>query len=688
MSFLLKLFPFPRHDSRFVLLTRLLQLQLLVFFLLRLYLTWVSWADIPQSPGALLVIFAGGFVQDLAFSLFAILPVALLLLVMPHRLLQSRPLSVLSRIVLFFSMTGLAFVVAAEVLFWQEFSTRFNFIAVDYLIYRREVTQNIYESYPMGIVALYLAVTSLILFRVMSTALSRSLAATEPFSCRVTRFSGLAVLALIAAVALPHGLLKCSTNNYVNELATNGPYQFVAAFRNNTLNYRTFYHLGDDNALSRELRRQLHVTSPAHTLYDIARPVGVDQHQHPLNVILVTVESLSANYLDHLPDSSSHYQGLTPFLDRLATQSLFFTDLYATGTRTTRGLEAITLSLPPTPGRSLVKRPDNGPFYSLGGVLKQHGYDTAFLYGGRGFFDNMNAFFSGNGYRIVDEGNFSDTEITFKNAWGVCDEDLYAKTIQQADEASGEHRPFFFHLMTTSNHRPYTYPDGKIDIPSGTGRKGAVRYTDYALEQFFSNARRHDWFNDTIFVVVADHCAGSAGKVGLPIARYHIPLLIYAPGHIAPAQYTKLASQIDLAPTLLGLLGIDYTSHFFGEDVLAPGYQPRALIGNYQKLGLFQNNRLVILEPQQVISQIDDPWHSETLKQGDPHDPNVELAEAYYQGADYLIRHNLHHREQPSQPITSSRPTARSASVARQDENSLLGQLLFKAVCCSKKQGL
>jgi len=685
VAFLLKFFPFPRYNSRFVLLTRLLQLLLVVFFLLRLYLTWVSWVDIPKSPVTLLLIFGGGLVQDLAFSLFAILPAALLLLVIPQRLLASRPLTLLSRLVVFFSMTGLAFVVAAEVLFWQEFSTRFNFIAVDYLIYRREVTQNIYESYPMAIIILYLVVASLILFKVLSAALTCSLTATEPVSHRITRFSGLVILVVIAGVALPHGLLKRSTNNYVNELATNGPYQFVAAFRNNTLNYRTFYHLGDDKALSRQLRRQLRATSPAHNLYDITRTVDGDGQAQPLNVILVTVESLSAKYLDHLPDSSSHYLGRTPFLDRLATQSLFFTNLYATGTRTARGLEAITLSLPPTPGRSLVKRPDNGPFYSLGGVLKQHGYDTAFLYGGRGFFDNMNAFFSGNGYRIVDEGDFSDNEITFKNAWGVCDEDLYAKTLQQADKVSGEHRPFFFHLMTTSNHRPYTYPDGKIDIPSGTGREGAVRYTDYALENFFRNARHHDWFENTIFVVVADHCAGSAGKVGLPVARYHIPLFIYAPNHIAAARYTKIASQIDLAPTLLGLLGIDYTSHFFGEDVLAPGYQPRALIGNYQKLGLYHNNRLVILEPQQVISQIDDPWHSESLEPGDPHAADVELAEAYYQGADYLIQRNLHHRDHKSRPIPAPRSTARSTSVSKLNVKGVLGHLLFKAVCCGKK---
>ena len=682
-----RLMPFPRTDSRFVLLTRMLQLLLVIFFLLRLSLTVASWQQIPHSLSTLLLVFIGGMGQDLAFSMYALLPPALILLLTPQRLFHAKSVVWLSKAVVFFSMTGVAFVVAAEVLFWQEFSTRFNFIAVDYLIYRREVTQNIYESYPMGLVALYLLVASALLFALLSTPLEKAFSSQESFPQRAGRFGILLLLAVLVGWGLPSGGFKHSTNNYVNELATNGPYQFVAAFHNNTLNYRTFYHLGDDRILSQKLRKQLHVTSPAHSMYDISRPVRASQPTQPLNVILITVESLSAKYMSRFHDESKPV--LTPFLDRLATQSLFFSDLYATGTRTTRGLEAITLSLPPTPGRSLVKRPDNGPFYSLGGVLKQQGYDTAFLYGGRGFFDNMNAFFSGNGYRIIDEGDYSDEEITFKNAWGVCDEDLYNKTLQQADKAVAGQRPFFFQLMTTSNHRPYTYPDGKIDIPSGSGRDGAVRYTDYALEQFFTQARHHDWFDNTIFVVVADHCAGSAGKVGLPIARYHIPLFIYAPAHIAARDYSQVASQIDLAPTLLGLLHINYTSHFFGEDLLASTYQPRALIGNYQKLGLYRKNHLVILEPQQIITQINDPWHSEQLLQGDPQQEDVQLAEAYYQGADYLIQHKLHH---------SDRAFSESASAHKHEQNvekttstsfkTQLKRLLFKSICCGKSHGI
>jgi phosphoglycerol transferase MdoB-like AlkP superfamily enzyme len=276
--------------------------------------------------------------------------------------------------------------------------------------------------------------------------------------------------------------------------------------------------------------------------------------------------------------------------------------------------------------------------FSLGKVLQDNGYDTAFIYGGRGFFDNMNAFFAGNGYRTVDQSDFAAGDISFKNAWGVADEDLYRKTLQEADRTHGSGQPFFFHIMTTSNHRPYTYPEGKIAIPPGSGREGAVAYTDYALNVFMNLARTKPWYPDTLFVLVADHCAGSAGKVGLDQTKYHIPLLFFSPGRVVPGEIDKRCSQIDIAPTLLALLNIDYESYFFGEDMLTSDFRPRALIANYQKLGLLEdNNYLAMLSPGKKIElQIDDRLM--------PLDAASGLAQelmAYYQGADYILNHRL-----------------------------------------------
>ena len=180
---------------------------------------------------------------------------------------------------------------------------------------------------------------------------------------------------------------------------------------------------------------------------------------------MVIEESLSAEYLGIFGNRF----GLTPNFDRLAERSLLFTHLLATGTRTVRGLEAITLSIPPLPGISIVKRPGNEGLFSWGSLMQDKGYETKYLYAGYGYFDNMSYFFSHNGFSIVDRSNFTRDEITFANIWGVCDEDLFKKTIQESDKSWTAGKPFFSMVMTTSNHRPYTYPAGKIDIRGGHG---------------------------------------------------------------------------------------------------------------------------------------------------------------------------------------------------------------------------
>jgi phosphoglycerol transferase MdoB-like AlkP superfamily enzyme len=327
---------------------------------------------------------------------------------------------------------------------------------------------------------------------------------------------------------------------------------------------------------------------------------------------------------------------------------LLFTNFYATGTRTVRGMEALTLSVPPTPGESIVKRPHNGDLFTLGSVFRARGYDTVFLYGGFGYFDNMNAYFSGNGYRVVDRSSVASDAIHFANVWGAADEDLYDWVLDEADRAYDREQPFHHFVMTTSNHRPFTYPDGRIDIPSHSGRQGAVKYTDWAIGDFLDRARKHAWFDQTLFVIVADHCASSAGRTDLPVQRYRIPLIVYAPGFVAPGVVDNVASQIDLAPTVLGLLHWDYESRFFGEDVLA--MQPedeRAFVSTYETLGYLKDESLVVLKPQREEAAFRHQAASATQKPI-PLDATLRReAIAYYQSADALYGRRVEVGAQP-----------------------------------------
>jgi phosphoglycerol transferase MdoB-like AlkP superfamily enzyme len=542
----------------------------------------------------------------------------------------------ISAIFFLISLYGLFFLILAEWTFWDEFGVRFNFIAVDYLIYTHEVVQNIIESYPLGKLLTGVFLITVSVFWIVRHHFAVTFHNKETFSRRIKIAGLLFLLPIVSYFSIHRTTYQFSQNTYLNEIAANGGYQFFSAFRNNELNYRQFYRLADDVQLSQKIKSQLSVTNDS--LYDIKRQITADGPEKKLNIILITVESLSADYLTKFGNKNK----ITPFMDNWFHDGALFTNFYATGTRTIRGLEALTLSIPPTAGQSIVKRPDNEKLFNLGHVLQERGYDTAFLYGGMGYFDNMNAFYEGNGYRIVDQNQFTSEEVTFKNAWGVSDDIIFNRTIKEADNDFSENKPFFFQIMTTTNHRPYSYPEGKIDIPSGKSREGAVKYTDYAIQEFIKTAKTKPWFDNTIFVMVADHCAGSARKTDLPVDKYHIPLFIYAPKHVPVVENTTLSSQIDVAPTLLGLLNLRYESQFYGQDILKTAPEKgRALISNYQKLGLFKDNKLVYLSPQQKIDVVDDPLGEHHSVAPETQTDLVNDVMSYYQSADYIWTHRL-----------------------------------------------
>ncbi|HLP01127.1 MAG TPA: LTA synthase family protein [Opitutaceae bacterium] len=558
--------------------------------------------DISWNVAGLLGAAVIGLVFDLAAGLLWAAPLWLLLTFAPARAFVGRLGRGTAHALFAGVLYALLFGAVSEWLFWDEFSARFNFIAVDYLVYTKEVAGNIRESYPLPAIFGGLLVATIVGHALLlrSGLLTRWLAApAEPWARRWRGSLPWLAAMLVAGITLQERFIPSFSDNYQRELAKNGLWSLFAAFRANELRYDQFYTTAPLDDAFATLRHDLAADGsllPATNARDTLRDVRNPGPELRPNIIQITVESLSADFLGCFNPASK----LTPNLDALAPRSLVFTRFYATGTRTDRGMEALTLSLPPTAGRSLVKRPHNEDLFTLGSVLRTRGYDTAFLYGGYGYFDNMNYFFGHNGYRVVDRAAVPKDDITFANAWGACDEDLLRWTLRDADAAHAAGHPFHQFVMTTSNHRPYTYPAGRIDLPSKTsGRAGAVKYTDHAIGEFLRAAATKPWYSNTVFVIVADHCASSAGRAELPVEKYHIPLLIFAPGgQIAPGRVDTVTSQIDFAPTLLGLLHWSYPSRFFGQDVrrIAPD-RGRALIGNYQKLGLFDGGHLAVLKP-------------------------------------------------------------------------------------------
>ena len=514
-----------------------------------------------------------------------------LMLFLPMQRIRIR--NILYFITLFLYVLLIIFNGVSEYYFWNEFGVRYNFIAVDYLIYTNEVIGNILESYPIvplftGILSLALVVTWFIFKKTKSELLT-----LPNFGQKLVLLASFLILAAISLFIIPQfGKIK-TENTFAREIQANGFPKFYSAFTQKELDFFQFYPTINQQVAETDFLKQF--DSPT-----LIRNINPENPEVRKNVVLISIESLSAEFSQHYGNE----QKIMPFLDSLAYQSLMFTNLYATGNRTVRGLEALTLCIPPTAGESVVKRANNKNKFSTGSVFKSKGYDVKFLYGGYSYFDNMEDFYKGNGYEIVDRNNFKPNEISFANVWGVSDEDMAKKAIQVMNAEAKSGQPFFHHWMTVSNHRPFTYPEGRIDIPgTAKSRDGGVKYTDYSIRKFFQMAKKQPWYKNTVFVVVADHCASSAGKTELPMDKYRIPGFIFSEGFIEPQKFNKTMSQIDVMPTLIGLLNFKYQSKFLGQDVFSKNFQPKAYIATYQDLGLIKDNYLTIISPTKKVKQ-------------------------------------------------------------------------------------
>ena len=588
----------------------------------------------PLMPWRLLPALAIGLAFDIGTACFFLAPLGLLLLAWPNA--RHRSLRVVMLALLLPLLGLLVFVGFAEFTFWNEFASRFNFIAVDYLIYTNEVIGNIRESYNLPLLLGGVGAVTLALWWMLVRWL-------RPWwqgelATRRRLFTAVILLALpaLAIFALDARYKEFSSDGQANELAGNGYFDFWHAFWTNEIDYDRFYKVMPRTKAIARLASELAAKRVPVTVTQrpFIRDVTSPGVRKPMNVVMVSVESFSAEFMT----AFGNKQNLTPYLDRLANEGMLFTRLYATGTRTVRGLEALSLSVPPTPGHSIVKRPDNANLYTIGEVFKDQGYESLYLYGGYGYFDNMNAFYAGNGYTVIDRTALKPGQIHFENIWGVADEDLFSLALRELDARAAASKLFYAHIMTTSNHRPFTYPDGRIDIPSKSGRDGGVKYTDWAIGNFIEQARTRPWFDNTLFVIVADHTHKGRGRQELPLENYHIPMIIYAPGHVPPRKIDTIASQIDVSPTILGMLNVSYRSRFFGQDILldGPAHQ-RALMANYQTVGYYESGRIVELRPNSRVRVVD----AESGKPAPQDELSAHLIEeaiSYYQLASEAYR--------------------------------------------------
>ncbi|HEY5912064.1 MAG TPA: LTA synthase family protein [Verrucomicrobiae bacterium] len=638
-----------------------------VFWILSLMFGWlilrlvlfIAFRPTPAPVRDSLLGFLTGTWRDFLAASWLSLPLLFWLFVLPDRRFRGRWHRRLFWAACLVFWFGEIFLLFVEYFFFEEFRSRFNTVAVDYLQYPKEVVINIWDSYHVGVVlgvCLALALGWVIAARKVFAAMWE-----RPFSANSRLLKWGAVIALpvwLIPLLLTAGTLtgvmdspirlrpaQVSSDRTLNEIANNGDISFFAAAWTHHLEYGAFYRTLPREEAYRRARKLLAEPKArfAEEPNSILRQVTGDPGRPRLNVVIFLEESLGSEFWGCLGRKEPT---LTPEMDKLAAQEgLLFTNIYASGNRTVRGMEGALSSFPPLPGDSIVKRDLSDNVETIARVLKRDGYATVFLYGGRGIFDGMRSFTVRNGYdRFIEQKHFEHP--TFTTIWGVCDEDLCQRTIAECRELSKTGQPFLATALSVSNHKPYTYPKGRIpEDPEKRERDYAVKYSDYALGEFFKAARKEAFWTNTIFVVVADHGARVYGEQSIPIQSYEIPLLIAGPAVVdKPGRIGQLGCSLDVPPTILGLIGRPYASVFLGRDLLSSRpEQGRALLNHNRDIGLLARDRMVVLGLMKTVEFYEgNPKQVVVTHLPSPTDSEIELekdAIAIFQVADDLYMH-------------------------------------------------
>ena len=497
--------------------------------------------------------------------------------------------------------------------FVNEFDARPNELFVNYLQYPREVFKTIIST---QLTPLLIAIVSLTLIAWFYRRWWRQSplfteALKVKYGFRLLFFLPMTLVVVMGIRSSfghrPANLSDAtySSSHIANELAKNTLHSVgysIYAKKKFDVNVKLYGRMGKDEAIART-QKILNLT-PA-DLIDPNYPLLRREKTHftnngqAKNLVVIIEESLGVQYV---AASGGARPDITPNLNRLAQEGILFSHLYASGTRSVRGMEAIVGGFLPIPGSSVLKRNlSQKEFFSLARLLKSRGYDSSFLYGGEKRFDNMGSWYYGNGFkRIIDEPLFNNP--VYHGIWGVCDEDLVVRADEEFVKLKKQNRPFVSVLFTTTNHTPFEFPEGRITPVDGVAlasEENAVKFADFALGKFFSLAKEHGYYDDTIFVVIADHNVRvrSSPNGVMPVDNYRIFGLILG-GGVEPLRYDRVTTQMDVMATAVDLLGVDFIHPIIGRSIFTPLKNDFALMRFYSLYGFMRDGKLAVLEPK------------------------------------------------------------------------------------------
>lgn len=599
----------------YALLIRMLVFALALFSASRMLL--ILWlADRVLATDQLMNILIQGLRADLIMICYWLLIPVLLVPVWAHRRFARSWYG----FTYWWSLLGLAFFIFMELAtpgFILQYDVRPNRLFVEYLKYPQEVFAMLWHGFKLQLVG-GLSVTVLLI--VLATHWLKKSAQNVGTGSLLIKLMTWPLILMLVIVGMRSTLghrpanpafFSITGDALVNSLVINSSYSVLFSIYNLKHEARSSEIYGKlstkkmlDNVLNWPWLKSYSFDNPEYP--SVHKQQSVIKRDKPLNLVIVLEESLGATFVESLGGVAA-----TPELEKLKEEGWWFEQLYATGTRSVRGIEAVVSGFMPTPAQSVVKLSlSQKGFTTLGSILSSQGFHTEFIYGGEAHFDNMRSFFTGNGFSdIIDINDIKNP--AFVGSWGASDEDLLNHAHQHLMKLHHQQQPFFSVIFSSSNHEPFEFPDGRISLYEEPKNRvnNAVKYADYALGQFFAQAKKSDYWQDTVFLIVADHDNRVYGANLVPVEKFHIPGLILG-ADIHPDKITSVASQVDLAPTLLSLIGVSSNHPMLGRDFVLD--KTSALLQFNEYFALLEDNfsaersasnplgNLTILRPDQA----------------------------------------------------------------------------------------
>lgn len=585
--------PFVLACLSFLILTTLSRAVLSVF-----------WHENFHSLSDVISVFVSGFRSDISAIGWFISPCFLIWFIFGGTRLHA-PVSALTRVILFAVLSAAVILEVSTGPFLEEYGVRPNRLYVEYLIYPKEVISMIVSGHIAAVAVCVPAAAVLVwllwkfLRRVFAAEPARTgLLARCVFILLFSVISFGAARGTLGHRPLNPAYLAFSSDSLLNALGINSPYSLgYALYSMAGQNSKNIYEGIGDDEIVRRVRMDLGLSGIAPEDAPTLHSLESSYPGRKLNVVILLQESLGADYVGVLTGGN-----LTPNVDAVYREGWGFYSLYATGTRSVRGIEAVTTGFTPTYNSAVVKLPcGESDFFSIASVLKDRGYDTSFIYGGESHFDNMKSFFLRNGYsRIIDQDSYENPSFTA--TWGVSDEDLYNRADVEFARLESEGKNFYSLVFTSSNHDPFEIPAGKtepVESPLFT-RKNAVKYSDWAFGRFLEKAKKSSYWKNTVFLLIADHDARTYAAADFPVRHFHIPAVIFG-GPVEKREDRRLVSQMDMVPTLLSIAGVSAEIPVPGYDLTKKAEIRERAVMQYQNNDfamLRKNGDLVILRPE------------------------------------------------------------------------------------------